>query len=76
MNFGDALEAVREGRSIRRKGWNGPHQYVRLHKASNGHEHMTHDYLYIVVRQRPTDLRMPWLASQADILFHDWEVVE
>ena len=30
MNFGMAIEAVKQGKSVARKGWNGKHQYVEL----------------------------------------------
>lgn len=30
MNFGEALEAIKNGKKAKRKGWNGKEQYVVL----------------------------------------------
>ena len=30
MDFGDAIKAVKEGKKIARKGWNGKEQYIEL----------------------------------------------
>lgn len=34
MNFGEALEAVKEGKLIAREGWNGKNMFVYLNKGS------------------------------------------
>ena len=41
MNFGQALEALKEGKQVARAGWNGKKMYLWLNKgnlASNGPE--------------------------------------
>lgn len=35
LNFGQALEALKEGKPIRRSGWNGKGMFVYLNKGSN-----------------------------------------
>ena len=86
MNFSDALNAIKEGKRLRRAGWNGKGMFVFLVAGSN----------FIVNREpllsilgegaqvtyRPhIDMRdaegkiVPWLASQTDIMADDWEEV-
>lgn len=71
MNFSQALEAVKRGHGIRRTGWNGKGLTVRLHRPDAASE-MTLPYLYI---EYPDGRRVPWLASQTDLLEDDWELV-
>ena len=86
MNFGQALEALKEGKRVARDGWNGKGMFLFLVAGSN----------FIVNREplmsimgegaqvtyRPhIDMKdaenkvVPWLASQTDILADDWIVV-
>ena len=30
MNFGKAIEALKKGKKVARKGWNGKNQYIQL----------------------------------------------
>ena len=30
MNFGEALELLKKGKKVARKGWNGKKQYIQL----------------------------------------------
>ena len=74
MNFGQAIEALKAGKSVRRGGWNGKgmHLYLLVFPV--------HD---VAVRYEPTicmftaqQKHQPgWLASQADMLADDWEIV-
>ena len=71
MNFGQAIEALKIGKRLRREGWNGKGQYIEL-QVPDEHSKMKHPYIYI----HPVDGRLvPWLASQTDMLADDWEVV-
>lgn len=83
MNFGLAIEAARKGNRIARKGWNGKGQYVQLasgisYKTSDGntvnveHEAIGNQALAFV---GTSGVQMGWLASQADMLADDWEIV-
>lgn len=87
MNFSDALARIKQGERLAREGWNGRDMFVFLVPASvftvnrepllsilgegarvhyHGHIDMKTAQGYVV----------PWLASQADLLADDWDVVE
>lgn len=80
MNFGQAIEQLKPGNIMARKGWNGKGIYIGLIKPSQG-DPMTHDFIYIDTTGLKTDNpdapldRVPWLASQTDMLTEDWQVV-
>jgi len=82
MNFGQALELLKDDKMVARKGWNGKNMHIYLER----------DFAYVIpaghfVGQEKKDdpvicmytaqgTHQPgWLASQADILAEDWEVV-
>lgn len=81
MNFGLAIEAMKKGCKVARKGWNGKGIYLEL-QVPDEHSKMTLPYIYIVTNGLITDNRhapkgcVPWLASQTDMLADDWYVVE
>ena len=77
MDFGGALELLKEGKKLSRIGWNGKGLWLELQRPDE-HSKMTLPYIYI---NYPTDAqntpgaRVPWLASQTDMLAEDWEIV-
>lgn len=85
MNFGEALEAIKNGKKAKRKGWNGKEQYVvlaymQLCITSSGvsinepeHTDIGSKFLMFV---GTNGYQCGWLASQADMLAEDWEIVE
>ncbi|TYC47828.1 DUF2829 domain-containing protein [Weissella muntiaci] len=79
VDFGKALELLRLGKCVARKGWNGSGIYIGLHKPTG--EFMTQEFIYIDTTGLITDngsapkSRVPWLASQTDMLASDWVVV-
>ena len=81
MNFGKALEALKEGKKVARKGWNGKGIYLELQNP-DAHSKMTLPYIYIVTTSLITDNPnapkgvVPWLASQTDMLAEDWIVLD
>lgn len=81
MNFGKALEALKESKKVARKGWNGKGIYLKLQNP-DVHSKMTLPYIYIVTTNLVTDNPnapkgvVPWLASQTDMLAEDWVVLE
>lgn len=81
MNFGLAIEAAQQGKKIARKGWNGTNIFVALHVPEDD-EPMTAPFLYIdttgLLSYNPhaVHARVPWLASQTDMLADDWFIVE
>ncbi len=83
MTFGCAIELAREGKRIKRKGWNGKNQYVELatrisYVNSHGecinlaHENIGNQAFAFC---GTSGVQLGWLASQADMLATDWEVV-
>jgi hypothetical protein len=70
MKIGQAIEHLRQGKTVTRAGWNGADQRLRL-QIPDEHSKMTLPYIYI--RTAQGDL-VPWLASQTDILATDWEL--
>lgn len=69
FSFGRALELLREGKKVARQGWNGANQFLQL--QSEGHEGnpMNLPFIFITV---VGGNRVPWVASQSDILTDDW----
>lgn len=90
MNFGKAIESLKEGKKVARKGWNGKGMWVALMPALyldkdiiNGRtkKHIGEgkdldSQPYLVMWTAAQQWQPGWLASQADILAEDWEVVE
>ena len=84
MDFGQAIEEVKRGKKIARKGWNGKEQYVELatnvsYKSPNGtvtnvdHKDMGNKALAFV---GTSGVQLGWLASQADMLSEDWQTID
>ena len=87
MSFGLAIEAMKKGKKVSRRGWNGKGMFlyyvpegrypVRTDAAKSiAEEDGKVDYgAYIAMKTAQGNV-VPWLASQTDILEDDWEVVE
>lgn len=84
MTFGEAIKAVKEGKRISRKGWNGKNQYVELatcisYRDPDGeivnvdHDDIGNAALAFV---GVSGIQLGWLATQTDMLADDWEVRE
>jgi hypothetical protein len=85
MNFGQALEALKEGKKVSRSGWNGKGMYL-YHVPANNYPAVTEiakaefgemvPYgAYIAMKTAQGNV-VPWLASQTDVLSEDWDVVD
>lgn len=80
MNFGQALTELKNGNRVKRKGWNGDGIFLAL-QVPDKNSKMTQPYIYIDTLGLKTNNpnapkgRVPWLASQTDMLAEDWEVV-
>ena len=68
MNISEAIELMRAGQKVARIGWNGAGQFLEL-QMPDDHSKMTLPYIFI---NTVTGDRVPWLASQTDILATDW----
>jgi hypothetical protein len=72
-DFQEAMKNPNWGfRRWSRRGWNGPGQFIEL-QVPDEHSKMTMPYLFITPVQGG---RVPWLASQTDMLANDWYLVE
>jgi len=84
MNFGEAINVMRNGGRVQRSGWNGKGQYIELAKNisyvnSKGEIiNVNHDAIgnQAVAFIGTSGVQLGWLASQADMLAEDWQTVE
>jgi hypothetical protein len=72
MNFGQAIEALKQGKKVSRQGWNGKEMWLAL-QVPDTHSKMSLPYIYM---KTADDKLVPWLASQTDVLSEDWSIVE
>lgn len=84
MDFGKAIQLLKEGKRVQRQGWNGKNQYIELatnisYKNTNAevvnaeHNAIGNKAIAFV---GTSGVQLGWLASQADMLAEDWKVVE
>lgn len=78
MNFGQALEHIKSGGRAARAGWNGKGMWIVLLRP--GHELPVAFLGYnadpcLAMRTAGGTVQPGWLASQADMLAEDWEVI-
>lgn len=83
MTFGMAIEALKMGKKVARRGWNGKGMYLCLASdiefhtdAEIGPERDATVSPCIVMKTARGDFQPGWLASQADMLAEDWTIVE
>ena len=84
LSFGLAIEAAKMGKKIARAGWNGKNQYVELAYCisykNNAAEIVNVNHCNIGNKAfafvGTSGVQMGWLASQADMLADDWQIVE
>lgn len=77
MDFGDALRALKAGEKVARSGWNGKGLWLELQRP-DAHSKMTLPYVFLnypADAQNTPGARVPWSASQTDMLAGDWEIV-
>jgi hypothetical protein len=81
MNFGDAIAALKVGKKVAREGWNGKGLHLEL-QVPDAHSKMTLPYIFMAYPATPAsetaptshiNARVPWLASQTDMLADDWK---
>ena len=92
MTFGMAIEAMKRGKKVCRKGWNGKGMYVWVMPGSTVKNcpNISDPHLAeidkaegeirflgsIRMRTATGDVLTGWLASQTDMLAEDWMIVE
>jgi hypothetical protein len=81
LNFGEAIEALKKGECVARRGWNGNGINIKL-QVPDENSKMTQPYIYIdtfglkTTNPKAPKGRVPWLASQTDMLADDWYIVK
>ncbi len=91
MNFGKAIEALKQGKKVTRKGWNGKKMFLWLKPATQLKSDFLRDPILkqtvednggtmdalgtICMKTADNRILTGWLASQTDMLSDDWEIV-
>jgi hypothetical protein len=84
LDFGSAIQLMKDGKQLQRAGWNGKNQYIELAKNisytnSKGEViNVNHDAIgnQAIAFVGTSGVQLGWLASQADMLAEDWQIVE
>jgi hypothetical protein len=92
MNFGEAIEVLKKGGMVTRRGWNGKDMFLWLKPAATIKSEWCKDPLLkkivdanggetealgtICMKTADNKILTGWLASQTDMLSEDWVVVE
>jgi len=92
VDFGKAIEALKKGERVARKGWNGKDMWLALTKgstiankdarsgavlaAANAGAYSITINDHIDMKTADGSVCCGWLASQADMLSDDWVIVE
>ena len=83
MDFGDAIKLLKQGKKLKREGWNGKNQYIELAErisyinskgeiVNEGHSDIGNKVIAFI---GTSGVQLGWLASQADMLAEDWQIV-
>mgnify|MGYP005794549617 CR=1 FL=1 len=84
MDFGQAIQRLKEGMKVQRQGWNGKNQYIELatnisyinenkETVNAEHEVIGNKAIAFV---GTSGVQLGWLATQSDMLAKDWRIVE
>ena len=78
-SFGHAVELLKIGHRLARKGWNGKGMYITLVTGENWamdkHENSTCEKCCWLGIKTADDQFMPWVPSQSDVLAEDWVIL-
>lgn len=88
VSFGEAIDLLKSGSTVARRGWNGKGMYLVLVRG----EYVTEPINYqrgelddqtplipvsdAIYMKTADNKFVPWVASQTDVLATDWQVVE
>lgn len=78
LSFSYALDWLKAGRRVSRRGWNGNGIFLEL-QTPDANSKMSAPYIFIDTTGLRTDnpaaprVRVPWVASQTDLLADDWQ---
>lgn len=92
LTFGQAIEALKEGKKVARSGWNGKGMFVYLQKGFELKEPARNEILaqyqlensnqpvtlcsHIDMKAADGSIVIGWLASQTDMLAEDWCILD
>ena len=86
MDFGEAIKALKEGKKVARKGWNGKGMFLYLINGSEFQNVLKYGYgeyeheptitSSIAMKTAQNTIVIGWLASQTDMLAEDWEIIK
>lgn len=78
MNFGAALDLLRNDTRVRRAAWSSPDMWIARHEQTllALSEHLDGVVQPYLLMHRFDGSFMPWTPSQVDLLAEDWEAVE
>jgi hypothetical protein len=82
-DFGWAVQSLKEGKHVQRKGWNGKGMFLfYFSPVAHGVETVTYKISEsgetyplqpFIMMKTADNMTVPWLASQTDLLAEDWE---
>lgn len=91
MDFGKAIEALKDGKKVTRNGWNGKNMWLWLKPATTIKSEWCKDPMLkeivdanggeaealgtICMKTADNKILTGWLASQSDMLSNDWEIL-
>ena len=91
MNFGQAIEALKEGKKVSRTGWNGKNMYLWLKPAGRIKSDWCKDPMLkeivdsnggetealgtICMKTADNKILTGWTANQIDMLSEDWIIL-
>lgn len=86
MTFGQAIESLKNGKSVARKGWNGKGMFLYLIKGGEIASALKYGFGEyeneptitdsIAMKTAQNTIVVGWLASQTDMLAEDWEIIK
>lgn len=89
LNFGQALDALKEDKKVARTGWNGKGMFIMLvrgtvdAKLNDGtpyqkalQSNIATINPHIDMKTTTGEMQPGWLASQTDMLADDWQIVD
>lgn len=88
FGIGQAVKEMRDGKRVRRDGWNGKGMYLAYQKgypdgipinantaeATGLPEGTICKFLPYITMKTADGSFVPWLCSQTDLLAYDWEI--
>jgi len=82
MGIGNAVKQMNNGRKVQRAGWNGKNMFL-FHVAGEFWQFETDiegldglETLQFICMKTADNKLIPWLASQADLLANDYQIID